>query len=172
MTGLGKGGGMESPLAWISDTFSSDAKEDDLVKARSLNITRITGVVTPVLAGVWTAISELADKAPFNQTDFQEQLILALIGLVALVSVADIVARSIAATRVTPPNAVATPLPTALKASKNISDGPDLPGRVVAFRAANASEPTTSGEYLFVASGNDGETSWERADEIYLSSDQ
>jgi hypothetical protein len=65
-----KGHGVTGPLTWISETFSSTAKEEDLVKARSLNITRITGVVTPVLAGIWTAISEVADTPPFNQADF------------------------------------------------------------------------------------------------------
>jgi hypothetical protein len=155
------------PLTWISDTFSSDAKEEDLVTARSLNITRIVGVVTPVLAGIWTAISELADAPPFNQADFQEQLILALIGLIALVSTADIFARAIA-TKTGLSIPVATPLPEPLKASKNVPTGPDLAGQVVAFRASNASAPAKSGEYLFTAS--DGATSWEPATVITLSS--
>lgn len=163
---------MAGPLTWISDTFSSEAKEEDLVKARSLNITRIAGVVTPVLAGIWTAISEVSDTPPFNRTDFQEQLILALIGLIALVSVADILARSIATTRVLPPVAVATPLPKALTASKDVPNGPDIPGHVVAFRATNASEPTRSGEYLFVRKDGKAEASWERADTVTLSSAQ
>lgn len=119
---------MADPVTWISETFSSATKEEDLVKARSLNITRITGVVTPVLAGIWTAISELSDTPPFNQTGFQRQLILALIGLVALVSVADMFARAIASAKTAPPIPVATPLPKALKASKNIPTGPDLAG--------------------------------------------
>jgi hypothetical protein len=46
--------------------------------------------VTPVLAGIWTAISEVVDTPPFDQADFQRQLVLALIGLIAFVSVADI----------------------------------------------------------------------------------
>ena len=163
---------MADPMSWLSDTFSSVAEEDDLVKARSLNITRITGVVTPVLAGIWTAISELSDTKPFNQTGFQRQLILALIGLIAVVSVADILGRSIASAKTAPSVAVATPLPSSLKASKDVPGAPDIAGRVVAFRASNASEPASSGEYLFVADDRTVDPSWERADVVTLSPTQ
>ena len=43
---------------WLKETFSSTASEEDIVKSRSLNITRISGVVLPVLVGVSTAIGE------------------------------------------------------------------------------------------------------------------
>lgn len=87
----------EKPIRnWFSETFSSDADADDIVKSRSLNITRIAGVLVPILAGIATAIAEVADKPPFNDSAFQKQLVLALVLLIAVVTVADIIGRSIA----------------------------------------------------------------------------
>ncbi|WP_130447941.1 hypothetical protein [Kribbella rubisoli] len=81
---------------WFADTFSSDASPEDLVKARSLNITRITGVAVPVLAGISVAIGELTDQPPFNDAGFQRQIALALVALIGVVATADILGRSIA----------------------------------------------------------------------------
>lgn len=140
---------------WFTDTFSSESSEDDIVKARSLNITRITGVVVPVLAGIATAIGEVAEKPPFDEVAFQRQLILALVALVAVVTVADILGRSIAAAGQARAEAsarvpVGTPLPAAIPAAEVVAAAVDVPGHVVAFRAANADTAADAGEYLFV----------------------
>jgi hypothetical protein len=159
---------MQSPATWISETFSSTASEDDLVKARSFNVTRIAGVVAPILAAIATAVGDLSDTPPFDEPGFQRQLILAFIGLIALVSVADILGRSIATNKVAAPLAVATPLPTPIKARKRVDAmvGDDVTGYVAAFRASNATTPGKSGEYLFLS--DDGVASWEPAKMITL----
>src|SRR5262245_39733304 len=90
---------MASPGDWLADTFSSDAKESDLVKSRSMNTTRMAAVVAPLLAGIATALGDLSDTPPFNSVNFQRQLVLALVALIALASVADIIGRSVAASR-------------------------------------------------------------------------
>ena len=147
---------------WFSDTFSSKAKENDLIAARSLNITRITAVVGPVAVGIWTGISELAEIEPFNDVSFQRSLILAFIGLIGIVTVADILGRSIATGRAA--SSSDTPLPMAIEATK-VQPGQDVPGKVVAYRARNASAPVPTGEFLFVADTT-GATTWESAADI------
>jgi hypothetical protein len=133
---------------WFTDTFSSKASADDLVKARSLNITRITGVVIPVLAGISVAIGELADKPPFNDSAFQRQIVLALIALITVVATADILGRSIANRGSHAP--VGTILPKPMPARLREAGAAGIDGQVVAFRDANSSNPGPWGEYLFV----------------------
>jgi hypothetical protein len=145
-----------SPAAWLSETFNADAGEDDLISSRSLNITRIGAVVVPVLAAIWTAISEWADKPPFNDVEFQKTLIVALIPFIAVLAVADMFSRAIAT------KAVATSMgivafATPISATKS-SPGPDSKGKVVAYRGG---ESTGAGQYLFVS--EDGRLSWESA---------
>lgn len=137
---------------WLKETFSSAASKDDIVKSRSLNITRITGVVLPVLVGVATAIGELAKAPPFDDSEFQKRLFIVLIVLIGAVTVADILGRSVASLGKRLQVPVATPLPEPWAVRKIKPDAADLPGYVVAFRASNAEDPTTSGEYLFVPS--------------------
>lgn len=153
---------------WFTETFSSDASEDDIVKSRSLNITRITGVVLPVLLGISTAVGELNDTPPFDDIAFQKRLILAVLLLIGIVTVADILGRSIAnlgqslASRA---DNVATVLPTAL-AARHVKDGLHADGHLVAFRAWNPSGPTSSGEYLFVATDGSTPPAWLTAEAI------
>lgn len=155
---------MGTPLAWLADTFSSASKEGDGVATRSLNSTRITAVILPILTGVWTAISELADTAPFNDEGFQRVLIVAGFAFIAVVVVADMFVRAISANRRVP---VATPLPAPLVATW-VREGEDAAGRVVAFRAGNAERPTTACEYLFVPDGG-GAPAWVLATELSVS---
>ncbi len=162
---------------WLTETFSSASKEDDIVKSRSLNITRVTGVVVPVLVGITTAIGELADKPPFDDVEFQKRLFISLVLLVGVVTVADIFGRSIASLGnslsegaksigggigQSRNHGVATPLPVPLPCKKILQNALDEPGHVIAFRASNASEPTTSGAYLFVPD-REGSPSWQTA---------
>ena len=146
---------------WISDTFSSDAKEDDIVKSRSLNITRITGVVLPATVAIVTVITDQLDKPPFNDAAFQRHVFLAFVALIAAVTVADIFGRSIA-TRAQ--QAVATVLPKAIPARKDVTPGDDIDGHVLAFRTLGDSEAQS--EYLFVPSGDGKVPSWEGAAKI------
>ncbi|WP_410790562.1 hypothetical protein [Kribbella sp. C-35] len=148
---------------WFADTFSSDASPEDLVKARSLNITRITGVVVPVIAGISVAIGELADEPPFNDAGFQRQIVLALVALIGVVATADIIGRSIASRD----SSVGTILPRALPAKLVIPPAPGthankiVVGRVVGFRSTNGSNPGQWGEYLFVPDDSDENPSWQ-----------
>lgn len=154
-------------INWFQDTFSSTTTEDDIVKSRSLNITRITGVVLPVLVGISTAIAEVKGKPPFDDPAFQKRLILALLLLIGLVTVADILGRSIAslgAARSLVP--VATPLPKPWLADQIKPEDVDIPGHIIAFRASNAAEPTKSGEYLFVPKDTAIAPSWQPVDAL------
>jgi hypothetical protein len=149
-----------SPFNWISETFSSDSSEDDVVKSRSLNITRITGVVLPVLVGITTAIGEVKDTPPFDDVAFQKRVIIAMILLVGAVTVADILGRSIAA-RAT--RAVSTALPSAVAAKQTVDANTKIAGHVVAFRTTNSEAPASEGEYLFVPSEAENKPSWQKA---------
>lgn len=144
---------------WFADTFSSQASDEDLVKARSLNITRITGVVVPVLAGISVGIGELADKPPFNDAGFQRQIVLGLLALIGVVATADILGRAIASRG---SNAsVGTILPKPLSARLVQAGVPDIDGRVVGFRNANGTSPGPWGEYLFVPDDSADAPSWQ-----------
>lgn len=166
---------------WFTDTFSSDAKEEDIVKSRSLNITRITGVVVPILAGIATAIGEVADRPPFSDVDFQKQLIIALVLLVGVVTVADILGRSLASLGSSLSAGaksigggigrsrdlgVATPLPVPLPCKKILPNVLDEPGHIVAFRASNSSNPIKSGAYLFVPEKEGNAPTWQSAESL------
>lgn len=160
--------GNKHPGNWFAETFSSDASEDDIVKSRSLNITRITGVVLPVLIGISTAIGEVKNTPPFDDVAFQKRLILAVLLLIAVVTVADILGRSIAnlgQSLASRGDNVATMLPKAL-AARHVNVGLHADGHIVAFRASNASAPTSSGEYLFVATDGSTPPAWLTADVI------
>lgn len=63
---------------------------------RSLNITRLTGFVLPVLTVVATGIGEILEKEPWNDATFQRNLFLLMVVVIAVVSIADIFARAIA----------------------------------------------------------------------------
>jgi hypothetical protein len=152
---------MASPGNWLADTFSSDAKEGDLVKSRSMNTTRMAAVVAPLLAGISTALGDVSDTPPFDSVNFQRQLILASVALIALVSTADIIGRSVAASRAQVP--VGTLFPTPIRASKDVSGAADVQGSVMAFRSTGVAG---DGEYLFV--GADGTASWEQRTKITL----
>lgn len=156
---------MPTPANWLAQTFSADASEDDLVKSRSLNTTRMAAVVAPVLTGIWTGISELTKTPPFNDPQFQRQLVLAFIGLIALVSFADIIGRAVASAKSQVP--VATLFPDPVKASKDVPQAPDIQGHVVAFRSLSIAGATGPSEFLFVA--DDGSASWETNSGITLS---
>jgi hypothetical protein len=154
-----------NPWQWISATFSAEASEDDLVKARSLNTTRVAAVVAPVLTGIVTVVGDLKDKPPFDDVGFQKQVILALIGLIALVSAADILSRSLATARAASAAAASTVLPGGVKAEKD--DGRNntkIVGTVVAFRTSNADSASEDGDYLFVT--DQGVASWEKGSEL------
>ena len=148
-------------MDWISETFSAAPKEGDVVTARSLNVTRMSAVVAPILAGIWTAISEWTDRPPFDDTDFQRQLILAFVGLVAVVSVADILGRAIARSK-SAPAAVLFPKPWT--ATQDVAGERDLQGQIVAFRVTDAEQPSL-GEFLFV--GSDGKPIWVPSSKIF-----
>jgi hypothetical protein len=151
-------------MNWLTETFSSTSSDDDLVKSRSLNTTRMAAVVAPVLAGIATAVGELADQPPFDKAGFQRQLILALVGMIAVVSVADIIGRAVASSRAGVP--VATLFPSPVKASKDVPDERDIDGHVVAFRSLNVGGSAVEAEFLFV--GPDGASSWETGAGINL----
>jgi hypothetical protein len=138
---------VNSPAVWLSQTFLADATENDLVTSPSLNTTRIAAVIAPVLGGILTAISEVSDTPPFNETDFQKVLVIAALAFVGVVVVADMFARAISTRSQLP---VATPLPKAVRA-RWIRPGADLDGAVVAFRATNGESPQDTGEFLFVS---------------------
>lgn len=132
---------------WLAETFSAEASEEDIIKSRALNSTRIAAVVFPVLSGIATAIAELADKEPFNEPGFQKVLIIAALAFIAVVVVADLLARAISTTRLVP---VATTLPGIAATWVRSSPPIDLTGTVIAFRAANASVASDAGEFFFV----------------------
>ena len=147
---------------WFTETFSSDASEDDVIKSRALNSTRIAAVVFPLFAGIAAAIGDLADKPPFDDTDFQKVLIIAAIAFIGFVTVGDMFARAISATKAPPPVATAMPgLPATWQ-----RNGPDLDGTVVAFRALNADTPTGTSEFLFVPEDGDPGPTWVKADAL------
>ncbi len=152
---------------WLQETFSSDASENDLIKTRALNTTRIASVVLPILAGTWTAISELAEKRPFNEPNFQKVLIVAGLGFVAVVLVADMFARAITTARSVANAAIATTLPAPITARWNLRPpDKDVPGKLIAFRASNADDPTATGEYFFVPDDSTKTSRWIRASDL------
>jgi hypothetical protein len=151
-----------TPIGWVTSTFSADANEEDVVKARSLNITRIAAVVAPVLAGIATAIADFAKKEPFDDPGFQRQLVFVMVAFIALVTVADIIGRSVATGRATAPASVVLPggVPASLTGGENHRN---IEGTAVAFRTSAAGSADQDGEYLFVRNGADGDlaVSWE-----------
>lgn len=152
---------------WFEQTFSSAAGENDLIKSRALNTTRIASVLIPVLGGIWTAISEFADKRPFNEPNFQKVLIVAGMAFVAVILVADMLARAITAGRAVSHAAIATTLPAPIVASRNLTPPDrDVVGKLIAFRASNADEPTTMGEYLFIPNDAAKKSGWVRVTEL------
>lgn len=156
---------MGSISSWFSETFNSQASESDLIAARSLNITRIGGVVVPVVTGVWTAISEVGDIPPFNDIEFQKTLILALVAFVGVLSVADMVSRAIAARAAIPTPGLVS-FPSAIPATWTL-DGPDKDGHVLAYRGVTG-ETSSINEYLFKA--DDTSLVWVTADSVSFDS--
>lgn len=152
---------MGSVTSWFSETFNAQASESDLIAARSLNITRIGGVVVPVLTGVWTAISEVGDIPPFDDIGFQKNLILALVAFVGVLSVADMVSRAIAVRAASPTPGFVT-FPSAIPATWTL-DGPDMDGHVLAYRGVTG-ETSSLNEYLFKA--DDTSFVWVTADSV------
>jgi hypothetical protein len=149
--------------SWIGETFDASASEDDLIASRSLNITRITNIVGPLVAGVAAGVGELAEKEPFNEAGFQRQMVLVLLVVVAVVTVADIFGRAITAARAAAPASAV--LPHRIKAEKDVPGNPrNVGGLVVAFRTSNSLGPAGDGEYLFVT--DDGEATWEKASSL------
>jgi F0F1-type ATP synthase assembly protein I len=153
---------------WLQETFSADSTEEDVIQSRSLNITRIAGVVVPVVTAIGTAIANLADTEPWSQPEFQQRLFFALLAFVAAVTVADIFARAIAsaaAHRATRPAASLFPVPLAV--AKEVPKRADVAGRIVAFRTSNAEATSEEGEYLFVS--DDGTIAeWVKAQDVHL----
>ena len=143
-------------VRWLQQTFSSEVGNFDVIQSRSLNITRITAIVVPTLTAISTALAAQSLGAPFNDQNFQRQLFLAMVGLVALVAVADIFGRAIARKRSGP---VAS-FKSAVKALRT-KKGSDDKGTVVALRVSSAGAI----EYLFV---HGSELSWEPEDRISL----
>jgi len=141
---------------WFGDTFDSGATQDDVIKARSLNVTRISAVVFPILSGISLALGELSDKAPFNDVSFQKQVILAMIALIAIVTAADIIGRSIATQRAGPGAMLAAPV-NATKAQA----GKDLLGMVLAIRVVD-------GEAQFLFLSDNSQITWEAEGNIQL----
>lgn len=141
---------------WFGDTFDSGATQDDVVKARSLNVTRISAVVFPILSGISLALGELSGKAPFNDVSFQKQVILVMIALIAIVAAADIIGRSIATHRAGPLAVLAAPL-NATKAQA----GKDLPGKVLGMRVADG-----QAQFLFLS--DTSQVTWEAEGDIQL----
>jgi hypothetical protein len=148
---------------WFQATFSTASTEEDVVKSRSLNITRITGLVVAALGGISAGLKEFSDVEPFNDIGFQRHLVLALIGLMALVAVADILGRSLATVRASTPASVVLPggVPASLSGGVNHRN---VEGMAVAFRTSTASSASVDGEYLFVRSDGNGkvQASWEK----------
>lgn len=150
---------MSNPASWLVETFSSKVTENDLIKARALNSTRISAVVLPVLTGIWTAIAELADKPPFNDTGFQRVLIIALLAFLAVVLAADILGRSWVSTKQQP--AVAT-LANRLPVKR--TEGVDAAGHAVAFRA-------TPGKLEFLFVPTEGAPAWIPSDDLHFTAE-
>lgn len=145
--------------SWLSETFNSGAKESDLVKARALNSTRISAVVLPVLTGIWTAISELADQQPFNDPGFQRVLVVVLVAFLAVVLAADIIGRSWVASRQQPASAQVHALGEQLPATA--TEGADVTGAAVAIRTTGSEL-----EFLFVPAA--GAPRWVAAEHLHF----
>jgi hypothetical protein len=153
---------------WVSETFSSDSSEDDLIQNRSLNITRISGVIAPLLLGATTVIGEIADKPPWNDAAFQRQLLLVVVVVVGAIVVADLLARAwVSASVHRSEELLATVLPGAVPATLELADTEDLAGHVAAFRTFNGRNGSRGGEYLFVPSNGES-PKWVAQKEIYL----
>lgn len=153
---------------WLQ-TLSSSSTEEDLIQARSMNITRLVGVGLPIVTAIVASISTITDTEPWSDPAFQQRLFLALLIVIAVVSVADMLARAYVAAaehRAKPP--AASLLPHAIAARKDMAEGEDVRGRVVAFRSNNADGKTRDGEYLFVPEDNDQTSEWIRANQVHL----
>jgi hypothetical protein len=147
---------MGSIRSWLSETFNSTATENDLIKARALNSTRISAIVLPVLTGVVTAVSEVTDKPPFNDPAFQRVLVVVLVAFLAVVLSADILGRSWVASRQQPQvRALGTQL------AATATDGVDEAGTAVAVRSTGGTL-----EFLFVPPS--GAPSWIAAEKLHF----
>jgi hypothetical protein len=153
---------------WLSETFSSKSSEGDLIKNRSLNITRISAFIAPLLLGITTAIGDIADRPPWNDAPFQRQLLFVLVVVIAVIVVADLLARAwVSASVHRSEELLATVLPSAVPATLELADAADLPGHVAAFRTFNGRSGSRGGEYLFVPSNGES-PKWVAQKEIYL----
>lgn len=153
-------------MKWLQQTFSSKATEDDLIKGRALNITRIATLVAVLIGGITAVVEQLPEEArPWTTPGFQSRAFFALLAFIAVISVADILARAItsaAAKRAMGPIPFATPMP----ALRNVPNAADVAGNIVAFRVGGNGGGPGDDKYLFLPATNGGVPEWINVTEV------
>jgi hypothetical protein len=131
---------MAAPGNWFTSMFSDEATETDVVKATTLNITKITALLVPMATGILAAVEAFVEKGPLeNLTPGQHVVIvIALIAFVALVVVTDMLVRGIVTASSL--NAPVSPLPAISAAWTRPQK--DLGCTVVGARSGSIEEQT------------------------------
>lgn len=156
---------------WFTSMFSGQADETDVVKARALNITKITTLLVPIATGIVAAVEAFIEKGPLeNLTPGQHLIIvIALIAFVGIVVVADILVRGMATSSAL--RATISPLP-AIKASWT-RPRRDVECTVVAARGGSIDESLQATLLVVLTKDTDqwkqGTVLWVPADDLSFS---
>jgi hypothetical protein len=140
-------------MNWLASIFSDEAEGNDLVKARTLNITKVTALLAPLATAV-AAVVDTQIKGPLSGLSPGQKLILwvALFGFLALVVSMDMLVRAI--TTSASLKSSATLLPVGLRASFT-RPNPNLPCSVVASRSFDGQESADDGMFLITYEHDD-----------------
>jgi hypothetical protein len=123
------------------------AKEEELIKAGTMVVTRGIGIIALGLIGTFWLLDALGDRGPWAGMDLWQKIVFVAVaaGVWSIVAAADAIARGLATARATD---VVAALPPGLKAT--VTTGLDSPGwSVVAVRLVEGKE-SESLKYLVV----------------------
>lgn len=140
---------------WFSSMFSDESESTDLIKARTLNITKITALLVPIATGILAALEAfVVDEGPLAGLTPGQKLtiVIALIAFVTLLVIADMLVRGlVTASALRGP---ISPLPTGLKGTW-ARPGKDLDCSVVAARSGSPDESLSADLLIVLTEGDD-----------------
>lgn len=158
-------------MNWLGSIFSADTEQDDIIKSRTLNVTKVTGILAPLVTGV-AGLVETQVKGPLDGLTPGQRLTLwlSMFAFLAAVVITDMVVRGVtaAATQVAKSLQPSTPLPTGLRGSY-VRLSPNVSCHVVAARSLNGEKGADAGEFL-ITYESEGEwvAEWVKARELFL----
>ncbi|HEX2046442.1 MAG TPA: hypothetical protein VHF27_01680 [Acidimicrobiales bacterium] len=156
---------------WLESIFSKDVQEGDVIKSRTLNVTKVTAILGSLATAVAGVVETQVDGPLDGLTPGQRlTLWISVLAFVGLVVITDMVVRGVtsSATQVAKALAPATPLPSGLRASY-VRPTPNVTCFVVAARALNGQKGAEGGEFLITyESDGDWVADWVKGRELVL----